>query len=86
MEQAELDEEGPKKLRRNNGQMLNDALSVMLGIKPMVQPLGYKEQFDASDLFKYIQDFDFENSSFRDSDLGQIENESCDSLTNKKKL
>lgn len=86
MEKTDLNGEGTKKLRRNNGQMLSDALSVMMGIKPMTQPLGYKEEFDSSDLFKYIQDFSFENDSARSDKHSHIANESCDRFTNKEKL
>ena len=86
MEKIDLDDEGTKKLRRNNGQMLNDALSVVMGIKPMAQPLGYKEEFDSSDLFKYIQDFSFENDSARSSEHSRIVNESYDGFSNKEKL
>ena len=41
MERSDLDEDNTRKLRRNNAQMLNNALSVMLGIRPMAKPLGY---------------------------------------------
>ena len=66
--------------------MLNDASSVMLRIKPIVRLLGYKEQFDSSDLSKYIRDFSFEGDSSYGNEYNQIENESYDVCTNKEKL